>query len=1102
MTLSKKLIKIILFLFSFLLLIFVFPERIHAQFVGVNLAAEFTFEKVKEMIDNGQPVSFMANPNDPRIRQILEYNDSKGENHVLIAIRDISNPPEDTNNIIRRAQEWNHTFGSIQAKYPPILIPMNEPQNEFGGTTYDKAQRVIETNYLYWKVTQDSGNFGTNFYLGSPMFNVTHGSFKDLIKEMKDAYANIDDADKPSHILDMFNVYNVNAYAFFNGNFVTDPALSGVGFRQLLTDPNFWDYAKGLTMPVFAPEFGVVDQTDNISYVTYPPELILNFLDTALGVQRDADGNVIGITGGPWSNDPNFWGATILYKIPNENDRPWLYEIGFDQYLRELNEFLQTHEGFVDLTPEQKEQLEQLFEEWKKKIEEGGFEYKVILKEPEISKSLVCKNPNAVEGPFRPEPCDGCGEELMDELLFTPSCAETFEVGQKTWVHVGYEDDPLMFGTGVDGEIEKCAEDTENSSDYFFMRDWGGKLEIDIADTKVPFANYRDKQTEQEAKYLAAYLTGTYGRYGAKCDIDDPECVKQIFRESGVLTKLLPIKIQDKYRCDMIEKVGRGEEYNYKVWNGQSNTPEMTVDNFSLSDFPCQENNLTLEEYKERNDTWMASNKGKNWAFIPMVTYKDAPGTLVIQPQTGTKYPKARAIPSTFPLSIPHLGTLYEASKILHQTLVPNLQESELSAQKNQPVLLASAEIDKQLESDLASSESLCGYQQILGEQTKLLVQANSGPIYRITVENVYLDDNGQIQYGVRIEGLTDQARGNSHIMLGTNGIIPFDLGGGGFPGYYQSNDPSIAAHFGPVQIDANGNFTINVTVNNHTIQIDDSQRVVSQTCTSTVDLATGEITETNCQSAGPPQPPEQPKRCGNQDIINPGTCKDPNAKEDTDNPNDVICSNPFPIQAALGVQNYSNTMSPETFQELKDKVSGCKTACQKDKNSPNCRPPCDWQTFDTTMTRDIGVKLELPYLDQIGHYTISNYYRYTEPKGTFVAANLPKEQSVYGIFDIFRPVEMDHYEPWEAKSNIKYEYTNGFSNAGKVPGHESGIVSNDWEPKRIDKSIYNDPSEGDFYYPWLGGTQWAKKCVSENMLLPKELQKDQYFCPDIQIQQ
>jgi hypothetical protein len=685
-----------------------------------------------------------------------------------------------------------------------------------------------------------------------------------------------------------------------------------------------------------------------------------------------------------------------------------------------------------------------------------------------------CENPKAQEGALRPEKCTACKDPVLDP---TYACSQRFEVSQGTYVYVGEDGG---------GEILACQEGSADGQ-YYFMRNWGGQITIKTEDTQVEFINYHQKQTDHETKYLAGYLTGTYNRYGADCDWSDPECVKKIFKEAGVLSKLLPKNYQDELRCQMIKKVKAGKEYNYKVWNGRSDTQPITVNSYSATEIPCVRKNYPPEKYEAMEKEWLKTDRGKNWAFIPLVTYKDAPGRLTITSQHNP----GTVTPFNFGLSLPHVGTLFEASKILHTTLVPkslkNQQPPNPSpVSQNNKTLLAEAQTADDLQKELDQSSSWCGYKQTLTDNNYLLSQNNvstdSGPS-----SNPYVGLSGSASYDPASSNLNFNVHITNNDAYGFHiETLNFNIDGLNYayrPGAYTVVDTFLDVgnqDLGLSGLNIREGQTININITLVSKDADPQQIQQTFSLSGSFTLKNGQLI-TNWNKSWLPIKPVI-KKCGNPDGYTPDSCQDNKAKSDS-NPNDLICSAPNPIVGQLKVDNYSIVMSAETYQELQNKVDSCKSACEEDENNPKCQKPCSWQLFPGRLSRQIGIKEQLPYFQTIGHWLISDYYRYTDSNGNF--DKNPSHQ-VFGVFDIFRPSNMNHFEPWQAKSSLGYEYNSAYANWDDLQAPTN-------KPMVVNPSI--DRTEGDFYYPWLGGVQWAKKCVSEGLLLPSGMNNNSQ-CP------
>lgn len=167
--------------------------------------------------------------------------------------------------------------------------------------------------------------------------------------------------------------------------------------------------------------------------------------------------------------------------------------------------------------------------------------------------------------------------------------------------------------------------------------------------------------------------------------------------------------------------------------------------------------------------------------------------------------------------------------------------------------------------------------------------------------------------------------------------------------------------------------------------------------------------------SCGTPAPPPGPV-CG---LKNPSApeCNKPAITDPNDNDN-LCCQEP--IKAEL--KAVDKVINPDYTPCLEMLEDGSK------RFNPDCK-----SKIDIEVQRQITIKLEQPYLKQIWDTTAN---------------------SLGGIFNLFRPANYPQFSPLEAKSKdkIKYEYTNR-------DGQNSA-----------------SPSEGDFYFPYLGGIQQAKE--------------------------
>ncbi len=840
---------------------------------------------------------------------------------------------------------------------------------------------------------------------------------------------------------------------------------------------------------------------------------------------------------------------------------------------------------------------------------------------------IICKNPNAEDGSFRPYPCEGCGEDIEPQYLET-SCATTFEAKQNTFIWVDTKAlEALDNGEEVTniGAISLCDGGKGNPFAYF-TETWGGKVEFDISESKVPFASYKDYVPQHESKYLATYLAGTVTITGSQLtpeftgltaeqiqrekDIygDEGAKARDAFRRGGVIPRILAKDKLDRLRCTRIRKTLNGTDYDYEAGNSGkhlsdffNNPPYISkiTSDVELNSPWCVEpkppslpssndpeawenyQNL-LQEYKQersiwedKRDEWLETDLADAWAYIPLTTLKDAPGYMQTVPTYKESSFSFDSGGTMAYLSIPHMASLYEATKIVHEVLTPKYPAGSLApqttSQEQGKTLLASSnsviariplagdeaisEIappstdtrdrnDSQfLDQLLDQSQSACGYQEVLGEKTTLLAQAEEASetsegylTVKIEIEKV---EGGFVYYGVRI---IQNGPKKGHQAVNGRDIGPAEPPDSGY--YLSSQDPNWSDVLPPAKINADGSFEIpQVHTWNHQMTNEAwmATRDMTASCQGEVN-ENGEIEQTNCETK--PFEPENLKRkgCYNKIRETPYDCYDPSALEDS-NPNDVICSNPFPLTGQLLNKDYRTPVSREQLEALvadaedciqargcndmknKKKKEHCAISCSQryiraiqDKAEMkqltneakarlgltetdylaaelHLRPYLEGFKSNFYMTAPLQIKLYLPYTEFVGEHMLSDYYRYLLPPGSKGEFEENPYQSVGGIFDVFRPAQMNHFKPLEARTSIGYQYQGTYSdyfdiNTPSVRGLSKAAVADSLA----------SPSKGEIYFPWLGGTNKAKQCVSQVMLLPYELTKEQIvssgLCP------
>jgi len=203
-------------------------------------------------------------------------------------------------------------------------------------------------------------------------------------------------------------------------------------------------------------------------------------------------------------------------------------------------------------------------------------------------------------------------------------------------------------------------------------------------------------------------------------------------------------------------------------------------------------------------------------------------------------------------------------------------------------------------------------------------------------------------------------------------------------------------------------------------------------------------------------------------------------------NPNDPICSSPYPIETQMVAQEYRATFTQSQLNELLADLNKCIDDCKakytgedEQKERGKCYEQCRWRKYGDynplILFRKMGLDTQIPLLGKTRDYTI----------GDFASGGKQK-----GIFDIFRPAEMSFFEDDPAKSNIGYSYQGTISNS-PIPGEK--------EKNLMKSSSEARPGVGEFYFPYLGGIEKAKQCVSRGILNPNTQEGkiiSQQYCP------
>ena len=110
--------------------------------------------------------------------------------------------------------------------------------------------------------------------------------------------------------------------------------------------------------------------------------------------------------------------------------------------------------------------------------------------------------------------------------------------------------------------------------------------------------------------------------------------------------------------------------------------------------------------------------------------------------------------------------------------------------------------------------------------------------------------------------------------------------------------------------------------------------------------------------------------------------------------------------------------------------------------------PECFKPPEEILATKDIGVKISLPQLNEIWSYT---------------------SYPTSGFFNIFRPYNIPVFEDIDAATSLSYSYESGDSKTSGVNIGNGEVL----------------PQEGLLFYPHLGGIQKAKEWVVGEVLWP-----------------
>ena len=752
------------------------------------------------------------------------------------------------------------------------------------------------------------------------------------------------------------------------------------------------------------------------------------------------------------------------------------------------------------------------------------------------------------KGIFRPDPCDNCKLNVPKD---TETCAE-----------------PTVLSTTDSwtcGDLVPCGDDY-----WVKYKTWGTGFSLNTENTDVPFAGFHDIVSNADGEvlnlenYLSDYLGGVALYYEDSFDSQNPEDIQRLFAYAGPFRKLTPSKLQDDLRKQRIS-----EGLNYSISDGKTTKhmqdwwPEKPFppQPYSISNlggrFPPDENSLTyLEDYAN----WSKTEWGQLWQRIPLFTREDSPGKIKmeIDHYPGNLFVAGDAgaaltdYSAEFPLAVPHLGRLYQASKNLNELLIPNIEAAKIQLVSSPEEALEPQTCTSIFGPGIASALGclpinilgvaswITHYGAFVGGGIAFLLMGY-GAFLLITSAN----DPEKIQQGktifvaaliglltvigavfllrlvvvniLKVPGFSQNKQSNPILTTNSSSITPSNqtvllaqahssqpsLTDCQTSSETLASQPTLLAQGGEVAGGSPVNFEIVITgdpepignnqyrlpyevkvssnregrgihariyINGNDpfgqyipldkswepfviidkwlpdlivsedgeIQLDLSARVddagdllsPDAARSCTFSIKDGKIVS-NCETTIYEEAPKQPA-CANQSTITP-SCSEDNPLEDS-NPNDPLCCNAY---ADIQIPDYIVTRKDQKSYE-EDCL--CDPILDEGCNPGKVRDEVLHRGFDE-------FQVELPFLEEIWEKTADDEI---------------------GFFNIFRPATWPKFDDRAAVSRIKY-----LKNAAEVTLSQS---------------------QGDLYWPYLGGIQETKECI-RNFLLPEALQPQTEFC-------
>jgi hypothetical protein len=394
----------------------------------------------------------------------------------------------------------------------------------------------------------------------------------------------------------------------------------------------------------------------------------------------------------------------------------------------------------------------------------------------------TCGNAGDMEGPLRPNPCENC-----DTLVPRPieACGQPLTVETQTTVTC-----TQLSGTGCD----------EN---YAKRETWNTSVSIDTQNTKVPFAGWHDliiedNQTMNLNHYLNDYFEGTSLLDGERYDLMDPSSMKKLILEAGILRKITPLEIQDKLRKELILT-----GLNYEIYDGEDYTKDnpMYMSQWAEKPFSYPKGYFPPEKndpnYITNYNNWMLTKWGRLWHRLPFFTREDAPGAIIVTSESNPGKLTANSSNSIqindqtlkFPLAVPHLARLYQASNIINSILMP--------AQKDNFNHLLASSSNQTLNSQSNSFQS--NTSQVLAAQNSCLnsvsdFQCSVDPViynYNPNVDSICCDGNFGAQYANYAVPVSRETYNNRCINREcTKCLLGYHTPSGSFVPYSQEHMP------------------------------------------------------------------------------------------------------------------------------------------------------------------------------------------------------------------------------------------------------------------------------------------------------------------------